>query len=89
MTSLHIKTGCGHHQNIQVPALTCELSGAGCNDKEKDYIESYKSKSVDEVAKEITRLNKMKSGKMKPELQQWLDRRVHILSKFTSASKDL
>ena len=61
---------------MKVPALKCELSGEGCNDKEKEYVESYKSKSADDVAKEIARLTKMKNGKMKPELQNWLDRRV-------------
>ena len=73
---------------MKVPALTCELSGEGCNDKEKEYVESYKSKSADDVAKEIARLTKMKNGKMKPELVQWIQQRISILQQLNSGAGD-
>merc|ERR1712205_257912 len=54
------------------PAITCDPTSLdGCNDKEKAFVEKMKGKD---------------GGSMKPELQQWMMRRINVLNKMT---KDL
>merc|ERR1712124_232448 len=65
-------------------ALTCEADGTGCNEKEKAFIEKQKGKSKEDLDKETARLEKMKGGKMKPELMEWVNRRLHVLGKLTA-----
>merc|ERR1711998_771524 len=49
-------------------AITCDpTSLEGCNDREK----------------ELKRLQGMNGGSMKPELQQWMARRINVLTKMT------
>jgi len=50
-----------------------------CSEKEKKYIEKMKTKSADDVANQIARLDGMKDGSMKPELKQWINQRLRIL----------
>ena len=68
------------------PAVRCEpASGDGCDDKEKKYIAKVQKKfgaDAAKFAKEAARLQKMQGGKMKPELLQWLARRLNIVSKL-------
>merc|ERR1711907_681847 len=65
------------------PAMKCDpATGDECNDKEKAFIEKQKSKGKADITKEIDRLTKMKSGKMKPELVEWIERRLFILNKL-------
>merc|ERR1711871_965465 len=64
----------------KVPALSCNPADLDtCNDKEKKFIEKVKSK---DIKKEIARLNKMKSRKMKESLVAWINRRLHILEQM-------
>merc|ERR1712216_803941 len=66
------------------PAMTCEPSTlAGCNDKEKAFVEKMKSKDGEALKKELKRLQGMNGGSMKPELQQWMQRRIVVLTKMT------
>merc|ERR1712216_856615 len=66
------------------PVMTCEPSTlAGCNDKEKAFVEKMKSKDGEALKKELKRLQGMNGGSMKPELQQWMQRRIVVLTKMT------
>ena len=75
----------------KVPALRCDAATSeGCDEKESKFITKTKAKIADgfSVAKEVARLTNMKAKKMKPELLQWLNRRVNILSQL-DAKKEL
>jgi len=65
------------------PAITCDPSTlAGCNDKEKGFIEKQKANPKDKLQKELERLERMKGKDMKPSLQEWLMRRLNVLNKL-------
>jgi len=53
-----------------------------CTDKEKKYIEKMQAKGADDVAKQLERLTKMRSGTMKAELKQWVNQRFAILKQL-------
>jgi len=57
-------------------------SGEGCSDKEKGYIEKMKAKGADDIQKQYTRLDGMKSGKMAKEQKQWVMQRYNILAQL-------
>merc|ERR1711934_3728 len=68
----------------KVDAITCDpASLEGCNDKEKAFVEKMKAKDAEALKKELKRLQGMNGGSMKPELQQWMQRRINVLSKMT------
>lgn len=56
--------------------------GEGCSEKEKKYIAKLKSATEEYRSKQLTRLNGMKAGKMKPELMKWIKQRIAILGQF-------
>ena len=62
----------------------CSIHGEnkGCSDREKKYILKASQKSKDEIAKQLNRLNGMKAKKMKPNLQEWVNKRLAILKQF-------
>ena len=66
--------------------VKCDVgSPDACDDKEKKYIAKVQKKfgaDAAKFAKEAARLQKMQGGKMKPELLQWLARRLNIVSKL-------
>merc|ERR1711865_1036678 len=65
------------------PAMTCEPATLeGCNDKEKGFVEKMKAKDAEALKKELKRLQGMNGGSMKPELQQWMARRINVLTKM-------
>eukprot|EP00656_Telonema_subtile_P000203 TRINITY_DN10102_c0_g1_i2.p1 TRINITY_DN10102_c0_g1~~TRINITY_DN10102_c0_g1_i2.p1 ORF type:complete len:238 (-),score=80.83 TRINITY_DN10102_c0_g1_i2:253-966(-) len=67
-------------------AITCNpADGQGCNDKEKAFAEKQKANDSEKIAKELARLERMKGAQMKPSLQEWLSRRINILSKLSKA----
>jgi hypothetical protein len=74
-------------------AITCApATGAGCNDKEKAFIAKAGKKFGGDKAKlaaEAERLTKMSGSKMKPELQQWLARRLNIVKSLAEAKDEL
>mmetsp|Transcript_7376 Transcript_7376/g.12246 ORF Transcript_7376/g.12246 Transcript_7376/m.12246 type:complete len:228 (+) Transcript_7376:29-712(+) len=72
----------------KVPALSCELSGEGCNEKETKYLEKMKAKTPEDHAKQLKRLNNMLADKMKPELLEWMKRRLHILNQLILESAE-
>ena len=60
-----------------------------CSDKEREYAKKMRSKTAAEQKAQIERLEKLKNGKMKPELRTWLFQRLHILKGLGSVeSKD-
>merc|ERR1711861_36463 len=66
------------------PAITCDPSTLnGCNDKEKAFVEKMKSAEPEKLKKELKRLQGMNGGAMKPELQQWMARRINVLTQMT------
>merc|ERR1712196_725565 len=66
------------------PAITCDPASLdGCNDKEKAFVEKMKAKDAEALKKELKRLQGMNGGAMKPELQQWMARRINVLKKMT------
>merc|ERR1712086_764745 len=66
------------------PAMTCDPPTlVGCNDKEKAFVEKMKSAEPEKLKKELKRLQGMNGGAMKPELQQWMARRINVLTQMT------
>lgn len=57
-------------------------SGKGCSDKEKKFIELFKTKSKEDVNKQIDRLNTMAGKSMKAELKAWVTQRIAILKQY-------
>jgi len=60
-------------------------SGSGCSDKEKSFIDTWKTKSKADVDAQVTRLQGMAAGKMTADLKAWLSQRLAILSQFQKA----
>eukprot|EP00978_Attheya_sp_CCMP212_P005460 scaffold12235_cov44-Attheya_sp.AAC.6 len=54
----------------------------GCSDKETKYIVKMRTKSPEDRASQLVRLEKMKDEPMKPELKSWLSQRLRILLQF-------
>lgn len=55
----------------------------GCGDREKKFIATYKEKSQVDVDAQLTRLEKMTGGSMKPELMKWVKQRLAILKQLS------
>jgi len=67
-------------QLVEEYATLCNINdtSTGCNDKQKDFIAKWADKPLDEVKKQVSRLNGMAGGDMKPEAKQWLKQRLGI-----------
>merc|ERR1711998_469851 len=66
------------------PAMTCAPASLdGCNDKEKAFVEKMKAATPEKLRAELKRLQGMSGKSMKPELQQWMMRRINVLTKMT------
>jgi len=74
-------------ENLEVKCLLDNQEG--CSDKEKKYIVKMKEKGADKINTESERLNKMKGESMKPELKQWLNQRLRILSQLGKSDQEL
>ena len=55
-----------------------------CSDKEQQYAKKMMDKTPEEQKAQIERLEKLKDGKMKPELRTWLFQRLHILKSLVN-----
>eukprot|EP00622_Pseudochattonella_farcimen_P003225 FR738352.1.p1 GENE.FR738352.1~~FR738352.1.p1 ORF type:complete len:242 (+),score=30.38 FR738352.1:54-728(+) len=67
----------------KVPAQRCDIkTREGCSEKEVGFLDKHKEKDLPALQKEIDRLNGMSGSKMKPELAQWLTKRVSLLGKL-------
>jgi len=54
----------------------------GCSEKEKNYIAKMQGKTKEEIAKQLARMEKMKSKSMKASLKRWVNQRHRILSEL-------
>ncbi|CAE7605365.1 unnamed protein product, partial [Symbiodinium microadriaticum] len=70
-------------------ALCSVTSGEGCNEKEKEFIEKWKSEDAVKTSSQLTRLNGMKSKRMNPDLTKWLKQRIAILKQLAPAEAEL
>jgi hypothetical protein len=72
------------------PAVKCNpISLDGCSEQEKEFVGKVSAWTADKQTAEVQRLTKMSAGHMKPELQQWLSRRLVILNKLIAAKDEL
>merc|ERR1711907_691798 len=53
-----------------------------CDEKEKKFIGKMQKKGAADIKKQLERLEKMKGGKMKPELKTWLFKRINVLKQL-------
>lgn len=53
-----------------------------CTERENKFIGVMKKRGADAVTKQLDRLTKMQGSKMKAELKQWLNARLHILKQM-------
>jgi len=75
-------------QGDKVPAITCDAATReNCNEKELKYIDKKNSGTADDLKKELGRLRAMTGGKMKPELIDWIFRRIRILEGLSAAAE--
>jgi hypothetical protein len=58
------------------------LSGAGCSEKELEFISKWKSQDQSSLNKEQARLNGMNPQKLKPDLAKWLKQRKTIIKQL-------
>jgi len=68
-------------------SLCSAATGEGCGDREKKFIATFSKKSQEDVAAQLTRLQKMSDGAMKAELMQWIKQRIAILKQLKTADK--
>jgi len=72
--------------------VLCGLDGRHCTDKELKYLGKWKDKSIEEVEKQLSRLEEMTMKKMKDDLYEWAIRRIRILKKviqgYTAVSEN-
>ena len=54
----------------------------GCTEKEKEFMTKWLEKPAADIEAQLTRLNGMKGGSMKPELKKWLVQRLSILKQL-------
>jgi len=63
-------------------SLCKALDGAGCGEKELEFIAKWKEVDSKDAAAQLERLQGMSASKMKPELQKWLGQRMAILKQL-------
>jgi len=67
-------------ENLEAKCLVDNTEG--CTDKEKEFMEKWKGKAADEIKSQLTRLQGMTGGSMKPDLKKWLTQRIAILKQL-------
>lgn len=65
-------------------ALECnpEKPKRRCTDEEKKFIDEVKQQDKKKLQKELKKLSKKLKKPMKPELEEWVHRRIHILNQL-------
>lgn len=56
----------------------------GCSEREAGYITKARGKTVEQRAKQLTRLQGMSGKKMAPKAQAWISQRIAILKQLTA-----
>jgi hypothetical protein len=64
------------------PSCSIEDAKSGCSEKEVDFIGKWESKDIDAIAKELGRLENMRSAKLTADLQKWQSQRIRLLKQF-------
>ena len=64
-------------------------TGKGCSEKEKEFIETWKGKTADEISSQFKRLTAMRGNKVKASLAQWIAQRIAILKQLGGAHDEL
>lgn len=64
-------------------SLCSAATEQGCGDKEKTYLGKWKAKAGADAKKELTRLQGMDTGAMKPDSAKWLKQRAAILKQLS------
>lgn len=62
----------------------------GCSDKQKTFIEKWTGKPMDEISKQLDRLNGMvgkNSDSMKPEALAWAKQRLNVFKQLAKEGK--
>lgn len=63
----------------------CKASdGAGCSDKEQEFIQKWTGSTPTAIEAQLTRLLGMTENKMKPTLKEWLGQRIAILKQLNA-----
>jgi len=70
-------------------SLCSAVSGRGCSDKEKAYIEKMKAAGSVKQTDQLSRLSNMDTKSMTSELAQWNSQRTAILKQLVSAHDEL
>jgi len=58
----------------------------GCNEKEQKFIEAWKSKTPEEISKELARIEGIKTSKMSDDQKSWFVARVRALKQLDKSS---
>jgi protein disulfide-isomerase A6 len=66
---------------LEVKCLLADPSG--CSEKEVEFMGKWKEKSKEDVGAQLSRLDKMMSSKMTPDLKKWLVQRISILKQLS------
>ena len=67
----------------KVPANRCDpATEEGCDEKEIKYIKKVSAKTIEEIKKELSRLEKMQKKKMTAKLSGWVNQRLSIVRKL-------
>lgn len=77
-------------QLVEEYATLCNVNdtSTGCSDKQKEFITKWKGKPLEEIKKQLSRLEGMKGGAMKPEALQWLKQRAGIFKQLSKTASD-
>jgi len=62
-------------------------SGEGCTEQQAEYAAKWREKDGAEVAAQLTRLQKMASGSMKPDAAKWIKQRVAVLKQLAPGAE--
>lgn len=60
----------------------------GCSDKEVSFLQKMKTKAVEEVKKQLERLEGLKNSKMTADLKKWVVQRYNILKQLVTGNKE-
>lgn len=73
------------------PALTCNTeTKENCNEKESAYIDKIAGWDDQKTSSELARVSSLiEKGAMKPELEEWMQRRRHILAQVVPSQDEL
>ena len=76
-----------YFEELGTTSLCKAIDGAGCSDKEKEFI--AKMTGSDGVTAQLERLQGMVGSSMKPELKKWLSQRIAILKQLVAPKEEL